>query len=131
MLLELQGKPVLHHVLDRILDAETIDEVVFATIVQERDAVIVQAVEDYGDPRVNSFRGLEDDVLDRHHGAAKASEADIMVRITSDCPLINPEIIDQVVRKLLDDPTLDYAGNVLGKLTYTIRPKTACICRRL
>jgi spore coat polysaccharide biosynthesis protein SpsF len=58
------------------------------------------------------FRGLETDVLDRYYQAAKAFFADIIVRITSDCPLIDPEIIDIVIRAFLDN-RVDYASNTL------------------
>lgn len=117
VLLDIEGKPMLHRDLDRNLEAKTVDKVVIATTVKPADDQIVAAVEGY-DPRVSTSRGSEDDVLDRYYQAAKEAKADIVVRITSDCPLVDPEIIDQVVQLLLDDPSLDYAANVLGDLTY-------------
>jgi spore coat polysaccharide biosynthesis protein SpsF len=117
VLMDLEGKPVLHRVIDRVLDAETVSKIVIATTVHERDHVIVDAVEGYH-PRVSSFRGSEEDVLDRYYRAAAEARADLVVRVTSDCPLIDPEIIDLVVSALLRDPSMDYASNVLGELTY-------------
>jgi spore coat polysaccharide biosynthesis protein SpsF len=117
VLLPLQGKTVLHHVIDRVFDAETITKVVVATTENERDEEIVRAVKDYH-PKLSVFRGSEDDVLDRYYHAAKEAGADIVVRVTSDCPLIDPEIVDHVVSPLLHDPTMDYSSNVLGDLTY-------------
>ena len=117
VLLDIEGKSMLHRDLERNLQAKTVDEVVIATTVKPSDDQIVAAVEGY-DPRVSTYRGSEDDVLDRYYQAAKQAKADIVVRITSDCPLVDPEIIDQVIQLMLDDPSLDYASNVLGKLTY-------------
>lgn len=117
VLLDIEGKPMLLRDLERNLQAKTVDEVVVATTMKPSDDQIIVAVEGY-DPRVSTYRGSEDDVLDRYYQAAKQSKADIVVRITSDCPLVDPEIIDQVIQLLLDDPSLDYAANVLGELTY-------------
>lgn len=117
VLLDIEGKPMLHRDLDRNLAAKTVDQVVVATTVKPADDQIVASVEGY-DPRVSTYRGSEDDVLDRYYQAAKQAKADIVVRITSDCPLVDPDIIDEVVQLLLDDPSLDYAANVLGDLTY-------------
>lgn len=117
VLLPLEGKPVLHHVIDRVLDAEMIGKIIIATTEHKGDDAIVHEVEGYH-PTVSVFRGSEEDLLDRYYQAAKQSQADIVVRVTSDCPLIDPEIIDQVVSPLLRDPSMDYSSNVLGDLTY-------------
>jgi len=117
VLLPLVGKPMLHHVIDRVADCKTVTNIVIATTTKDRDDEIIKAVEGYN-AKTSTFRGSEDDVLDRYYQAAKAVNADIVIRVTSDCPLIDPEIIDEVVQKLLDDPTLDYSSNVLGKLTF-------------
>jgi spore coat polysaccharide biosynthesis protein SpsF len=120
VLLDIEGKPMLHRDLDRQLQAKTVDLVVVATTTHPRDLEIVKAVEGY-DPRVRVTRGSEEDVLDRYYQSAKelgAKADDIVIRVTSDCPLIDPDELDRVVQLLLDDPSLDYAANVLGKLTY-------------
>ncbi len=118
VLLPLEGRPMLFQLLDRVLDAKTIDHVVVATTVQPRDEVIAAAVLDYGSAQVTTYRGSEEDVLDRYYQAAKELQADIVIRVTSDCPVIDPQIIDLLVQKVLDDTTLEYASNVLGKLTF-------------
>lgn len=117
VLLDLYGEPVLYRVLERVADAISVDKIVVATTTRNIDESIVQAVKKYGRGVVVS-RGSEDDVLDRYYQAAKANGADIVIRVTSDCPLVDPEIIDQVVQPLLDDPDLDYCSNVLGQLTF-------------
>jgi spore coat polysaccharide biosynthesis protein SpsF (cytidylyltransferase family) len=61
---------------------------------------------------ISCFRGSEDDVLDRYYQAARAFSADSIARITSDCPLIDPEIIDRVLQAFLDNGP-DYASNTI------------------
>lgn len=117
ILLPLQGKPMLHHVIDRVNDAKTVTQIVIATTTNPPDQAIADVVTRYS-PKTTVFRGSEDDLLDRYTKAARMVRADIVVRVTSDCPLIDPEILDQLVLLLLNDPSLDYASNVLGELTY-------------
>ena len=90
----LQGKTVLEHVIERVKQSKLIDEIIIATTTHERDAVIEAEALRCG---VKSFRGSEDDVLSRYYYAAKENNIDVVVRITSDCPLIDPEIIDNIV----------------------------------
>lgn len=118
VLLDIEGKSMLRHCIERNLETNTVDEVVVATTTSPKDDIIVSTVQDYNLPHVSIYRGSEEDVLDRYYQAAKQAKADIVVRVTSDCPLIDPEVNDQVIQLLLDDPTLDYAANVLGQLTY-------------
>ena len=117
VLLDLEGKPVVHRVVDRVLEARTIDRVVVAIPFGEKDDALEQALDGYH-ARVSVHRGSEQDVLDRYYQAARAAQAEIVVRVTCDCPVIDPEVIDRVVATLSDEPALDYAANVLGRLTY-------------
>ena len=94
VLRSLAGVPMLVHVIERSVRASTLDEVLVATTTQAADDVI-ETLCLKRDWRV--FRGDETDVLDRYYQAAKRFDADIVVRITADCPLIEPLIIDQVV----------------------------------
>lgn len=99
--------PVLEHVLRRCQAIEGVDEVVCATVDGANgDAVAVLA--DRLDVAV--YRGPECDVLARYQGAAHAVGADIVMRITSDCPLIDPEICAAVL-KLRKETAADYAAN--------------------
>lgn len=116
VLLDLAGEPMLARCVDRTRRAQTLDEVVVATTVQPADNAIVRLCAERGRP---CFRGSEEDVLDRYYRAAVAHQADIVVRITSDCPLIEPKIVDRVVREFLDlQPGVDYACNVLPRRTF-------------
>ncbi len=94
VLLEIAGQPALAHVVERTRRAKTIDEVVVATTTDPTDDPIESFCNDRSYP---SFRGDQHDVLDRYYRAAQAFEAKVVVRITGDCPLIDPEVIDKTV----------------------------------
>lgn len=116
VLSDLAGKPMLACVVERMARAETVDDVVVATTTLPGDDVISDLNHAQG---WSGFRGSESDVLDRYHGAALEYRADVIVRVTSDCPLIDPRIVDQVVREFLQrQPGLDYASNVVPDRTY-------------
>ena len=108
VLLNLVGKPVLQHVLERVQAAEMVDEVVVVTTLQAQDLPIVAWCAHNG---IRVFCGSEDDVLDRFYQAAKILMPETILRITADCPLIDPDIIDQVVM-LFRTEKADYANNV-------------------
>lgn len=90
----LAGKPVLWHVVNRLKHTKRLDEVVIATTDKESDIVTKQFCSENG---IQCFRGSEEDVLDRYYQAAKKFGADPIVRITADCPLIDPIIVDEVI----------------------------------
>jgi spore coat polysaccharide biosynthesis protein SpsF len=95
VLLPLAGREVLAHVLDRLAACETIDDVVVATSTHQSDDVLAQWCDSHG---VQVFRGSLDDVLDRYYQCAVKARADAVVRITADCPALDPTIVDEVVR---------------------------------
>ncbi len=117
VLLDLEGKAVLLRVIDRVLESKKINQIVIATTTNPNDQKIVDLVKNYN-PRVSVFRGSEEDVLDRYYQAAKEAKADVIARITSDCSLIDSEVIDKVVNAFLEEKDADYSANVLGKRTY-------------
>jgi spore coat polysaccharide biosynthesis protein SpsF len=99
VLMPLAGKPVLDHVVSRIERCKTIHKVVVATSVDASDDAIESWCRERG---VACHRGSLHDVLDRYHQAATAHQADAIVRITADCPAIDPTIVDEVVQGYLD-----------------------------
>lgn len=109
VLKDLEGETVLSRVVQRVRGARLIDEVLIATTNHPSDDAIVEECSRCG---VTVFRGDEEDVLDRYFRAAEFCRAEIVVRITSDCPLIDPEITDKTVAAFLDVRP-DYASNVL------------------
>jgi spore coat polysaccharide biosynthesis protein SpsF len=110
VLMDLAGAPMLEREIDRIRAAATIDEVVVATTVNATDDPVVDLARARG---VRVFRGDEHDVLSRYLGAAAEADADVVVRVTADCPLLDPGVIDRVVRAL--DREADYASNVVER----------------
>lgn len=111
VLKDLGGQTVLARVVNRVRRATLLDEVVVATSVLPADDAITRECEVL---RVACFRGDEADVLDRYYRAAREFAADTIVRITADCPLIDPELIDVTIRAALDGKA-DYASNALSR----------------
>jgi spore coat polysaccharide biosynthesis protein SpsF len=111
VLKDLGGETVLARVVNRTRRATLLDEVVVATSVLPGDDAIARECEGL---RVACFRGDQVDVLDRYYRAAQNFAADSVVRITADCPLIDPELIDATIRSSLDQKA-DYASNSLAR----------------
>jgi spore coat polysaccharide biosynthesis protein SpsF len=109
VLKDLGGKSVLTRVVTRVRQAERLDNVLVATSDQPGDDVIADECARLSVP---CFRGNEADVLDRYYQAAVKVGADAIVRVTADCPLIDPELIDSTVEAFLDRKA-DYATNAL------------------
>lgn len=109
VLLETAGKTLLEHHVERVRRARLVDKMVVATTNNSSDDAIVARCAEIG---VGVFRGSEEDVLSRYFGAADAEGADVVVRVTSDCPLIDWRVIDDVVAYYCDaTPTFDYVCN--------------------
>jgi glutamate-1-semialdehyde 2,1-aminomutase/spore coat polysaccharide biosynthesis protein SpsF len=108
-LAEIEKRPMLWHVIDRVNRATLVDRVVVATTTAPADDAIEEMCRENG---VACYRGSENDVLDRFYHAARAEKAAHVVRITADCPLIDPEVIDRVVRRF-QRGDLDYASNAM------------------
>ena len=111
VLMNIGGATCLARVAARLSRAQRIDQIVIATTTSSSDDVIVRAAEGLG---VECFRGSEQDVLSRYAGAAEKSHADAVVRITSDCPLIDPDLVDRVVSEAIS-AGVDYASNCLPR----------------
>ena len=94
VLADLGGRSMLARVCSRVARAATVDQVVVATPREPQDQPIVDECRRLA---VACFRGSEQDVLDRYYHAAEAYRAGAVVRVTADCPLIDPEVIDRVV----------------------------------
>ena len=109
VLKEIDGRPMLDWVVTRARRAETVDEVAVATTTDAADDPIAVFCEAR---QVPVYRGDVFDVLDRYYQAALAFQADIVVRLTADCPLIDPQMIDLTVQRLLQTGA-DFAANRL------------------
>ncbi|WP_138442502.1 cytidylyltransferase domain-containing protein [Sinomonas susongensis] len=107
VLRDLGGEPVLAWVLRAARAAEGVDEVVVATSTEAADDAVAAFAEEHG---TRAVRGSQDDVLGRFLLAAGESGADAVVRLTADCPLLDPAVISQAVALWRLDPTLDYVS---------------------
>jgi spore coat polysaccharide biosynthesis protein SpsF (cytidylyltransferase family) len=106
----LDGISVLELIHERLSRCRTLHEIVVATTLSEKDDAVAKEME-----RLNIavYRGDEDDVLDRYYRVAAITKADVVVRITGDCPLIDPVIVDAVVDKyVMQYPLLHYTSNI-------------------
>lgn len=112
VLLMLADKTVLAHVIERCQRAPLVDEVIVATTTKTSDDPIEREATNCGIP---CFRGSEDDVLQRYHEAAKTHHADTVVRVTSDCPVLDPVVTNQVISQFMDSPMVDYCSNTLER----------------
>lgn len=109
VLADIQGEPMLLRVARRVQRAQTVDQVVVATTTAETDNPVAALCRR---ERLACFRGDAIDVLDRVRAAAASQNADVVVRITGDCPVIDPDVIDQTVQAYLDSqPPVDLALN--------------------
>lgn len=103
------GITVLQQVVRRLKRSDKIDEIIIATTTEAEDSEIVEKAELEG---VRWFRGSRDDVLSRYYLTAKENKLDLIVRITSDCPCIDPEVVDLVVTEHIK-ANADYTSNQL------------------
>jgi spore coat polysaccharide biosynthesis protein SpsF len=89
------GRPMLAHLTSRLKTVQSIDEIVLATTVNATDDVLAEFAEKDG---IKVFRGSEEDVMARVIGAAESAQADVVVEITGDCPIIDPDLVEQTIR---------------------------------
>lgn len=113
VLMKINGHSMLEEVIRRTKAIKGINGIIVATTENPKDLKIVSLCKKL---KVQAFRGSEDDVLDRFYQCAKAEKADVVIRITSDCPLLDPEIVVQGLKKILSQK-VDYLSNAL-KRTY-------------
>ena len=110
-LIKLNGKPAILRMVDRIKEAKTVKEIWLAT---GKSKINNKLEKIFSNTKIKVFRGDDDDVLSRFVEISKISKADIIIRLTGDCPLIDPKIIDETV-ELLINRKADYASNILKR----------------
>lgn len=109
VLQDIAGKPMLLRVVERVQKAKSIDSVAVITSTHESDDAIEWCC---SENNISCFRGNLDDVLDRYYQAACHFQSDVIVRITADCPLLDPIVVDIVV-KTFQDGSYDYVSNTI------------------
>lgn len=107
VLKDLCGKPILWHVWNRLSHSKKVDEIIIATTTLPEDDLIKSFCEQYSIP---FYRGSTNDVLSRYYEAAEKYNADTIIRVTADCPVIDPTIIDHVINSYRTEQ-VDYMSN--------------------
>jgi spore coat polysaccharide biosynthesis protein SpsF len=111
VMMDIVGKPMLWHVVNRLKYSKLLKEIIVATTTNKRDDIIETFCKQHN---ISCYRGSEEDVLDRYYQAAKLYKADPIVRITADCPLIDPKIVDEVISIYLNNiKKVDVVTNLL------------------
>tara|TARA_B100000780_G_C21056345_1_gene424405 strand:+ start:286 stop:1017 length:732 start_codon:yes stop_codon:yes gene_type:complete len=109
VLMDIDGKPSLKFMIDRVKKSKRVEKIIVATTTNERDKVIVEfCVKN----NILFYCGSENDVLDRYYNASKNNNIKTIVRLTSDCPLIDPDLIDKTI-DLYFDKAVNYAANAV------------------
>ncbi|MHB9149524.1 MAG: cytidylyltransferase domain-containing protein [Thermoleophilia bacterium] len=126
VMLDLAGRPVVDRVVERLSQAATLDAVVVAVPDLSEDDRLADHLRAQG---VTVVRGSSDDVLARYAKAAGEANAEVIVRVTCDCPLIDPQVIDETVAAFFWEPPVDYCSNTLRR-TYPIGMDTEIFTRQ-
>lgn len=108
VLLKAEGKPMLEHLVNRLRTVPSLNGIVLATTYNSADNILEKFSEDIG---IDCYRGSENDVMARVIGAAESVNGDVIVEITGDCPIIDPQIIEQTIR-MFKQHNADYVSNV-------------------
>ena len=119
VMMELQGKSVLSHVIDRLKQSRLLNTIIVATTDKEEDSIIAKEALGNG---AKVFRGSEQNVLSRYYFAAKENNLDVIVRVTSDCPLIDSKILDDLLGFYLSNH-YDIVSNAGPELTQRTYPR--------
>ena len=110
------NKTVLDFVIKQLQNCKLVDKIIVATTTLEDDNKIANFSKDSG---IDCFRGSSDNVLDRYYQCAKKFSFSIIVRITSDCPLVDPGIADRVISYFLkNEAKIDYVSNIHPIMTF-------------
>ena len=112
--LKLEGVTVLEHVVNRVKKSSLISGIFVATTISESDIALVKFC---SEKNFRIFCGSENDVLDRFYQLAKLIKPDNIIRITSDCPMIDPTVIGQVIYKHIESKS-DYTTNTMPRETF-------------
>ena len=113
VLKNVDGRPLLQYMVERVSKSLLIDRIVIATTTLKQDDVFIEFCEQN---QIDYFRGSINDLVSRYFGCATKYSAEIIVRLTADCPLIDPRVIDEVIT-LFNEKCADYAANTNPPIT--------------
>jgi glutamate-1-semialdehyde 2,1-aminomutase len=108
VLCPINGVPMIGFLLQRLSASKFIDHIVLATSIEEKDQPLAAYVQNIG---FEVFKGSENDVLDRFYCVAKDKNPQIIVRITGDCPFVDPAVVDSAI-SCLNEHSVEYVSNI-------------------
>jgi len=108
VLLPILGKPVIWHIYERLKFSNNIDKICISTSNETSDEPIVKFAEENN---IDYYRGSKENLVSRHLGAAEKFKADTIIRITADCPLVDPTIVDRLLDLYRENPDVDFLSN--------------------
>lgn len=109
VLMKVDDKPLLKFMIDRVRKSKLVDKIIIATTEDPKDDPIAMFCKENS---IDFYRGSENDVLDRFYQAAKLYNPETVIRLTADCPLVDPEFIDKTI-ELYNNNNVDYAANTV------------------
>lgn len=109
VLKEINGKSLLKIHLDRLKKCKSVSEIIVATTTNSADQIIFDKAVEWG---FSAYKGSDSDVLDRFYQSVKDKKAEWIVRVTSDCPLIDPVLVDNIIG-FVQENNKDYGSNTL------------------
>tara|TARA_B100001167_G_scaffold190403_1_gene157069 strand:- start:1930 stop:2694 length:765 start_codon:yes stop_codon:yes gene_type:complete len=111
VLMNVENKPLICHVIDRIKKTSLTDQIILATSNNSDDQILLKIADD---ENIIGFAGNENDVLDRFYHAGLKHNAELIIRITADCPLIDPSLVDKMI-EFYDKHDYDYVSNTVER----------------
>jgi spore coat polysaccharide biosynthesis protein SpsF (cytidylyltransferase family) len=111
VLKEIEGTPMICHIINRIKRARNVEQIILATTDNDSDKILLDIAEKF---KIIGFAGNADDVLERFFDVATSFSADPVVRITGDCPLVDPELLDSMIQIFLENK-YDYISNTIER----------------
>jgi spore coat polysaccharide biosynthesis protein SpsF (cytidylyltransferase family) len=127
VLMEINQTPLLKIHLDRLKKSKKVDKIIVATTICDDDNIIEELATDWG---YEVFRGSENDVLDRFYQAVKSINPLWVVRVTSDCPLIDPELVDKIIEVPIEKYIDEVSMKLINESNSPLPSSTTCILRR-
>lgn len=112
ILKKVNNRALLSYQIERLEQSQYIDEIVIATTIKKQDDLIVDFCKGNS---ISYFRGSETDVLARYYEAATFFKADAIVRITSDCPIIDVQIVDKTIQHFIESDKFEYVSNTVER----------------
>lgn len=119
VLMEIEGKPIFCHIVERLKNAKNVDEIILATTELVEDNILCELANDNG---IKYYRGSSDDVLSRFYFSSRYNSLNVIVRITCDCPLVDAKLLDEMI-EFYKKNTYEMVSNAPNDAIYRTYPR--------